>query len=135
MSASGKRRNFPVPFAVYPNPFYSTVPTSLVLTIAAVVGVAAAAVPSVTAAAAAYATTAQLTEKGMQQALKLGEFVRKTYVENLAFLPPTLGSGGSGGTYSSSFMSDSGESPRVLMDNIPNLRKSTFFGSLNRHHF
>ncbi|CAN0058173.1 unnamed protein product, partial [Laminaria digitata] len=52
----------------------------------------------------------QLTEKGMQQALKLGEFVRKTYVESIGFLPPTLGSGGSNGTYSSRFMSDSGKS-------------------------
>lgn len=56
----------------------------------------------------------QLTEKGMQQALKLGEYVRKTYVESVNFMPPSLGSGGTNGTYSAWFMSDNGESVRSI---------------------
>lgn len=44
----------------------------------------------------------------MKQALKLGAFLRETYVDDAAFLPPTLGSG-SEPSFSSKFMSDSGE--------------------------
>ena len=72
-----------------------------------------AAAATVTTIAARVTSFSKLTEKGMQQALKLGEFVRRTYVESMGFLPPTLGSGGSNGTYSARFMSDSGESAAV----------------------
>lgn len=44
----------------------------------------------------------------MGQALKLGTFLRETYVESTGFLPATLGSG-SEPSFSSKFMSDSGE--------------------------
>lgn len=44
----------------------------------------------------------------MKQALKLGSFLRETYVEGANFLPPTLGSG-SEPSFSSKFMSDSGK--------------------------
>lgn len=44
----------------------------------------------------------------MKQALQLGRFLRETYVESMGFLPPTLGSG-SEPSFSSTFMSDSGE--------------------------
>lgn len=45
----------------------------------------------------------------MQEAYKLGTFIRKTYVESMDFLPPTLG-GGHPGNFSSEFMSDPGGS-------------------------
>ncbi len=50
----------------------------------------------------------------MKQALQLGAFLRETYVERNSFLPPTLGSG-SEPSFSSKFMSDSGE--HAALDN------------------
>ncbi|CAM9341742.1 unnamed protein product [Ectocarpus fasciculatus] len=41
----------------------------------------------------------------MKQALKLGNFLRETYIESMDFLPPTLGNG-SAPTFSSRLMSD-----------------------------
>ncbi|CAM9706496.1 unnamed protein product [Ascophyllum nodosum] len=48
----------------------------------------------------------QLTESGMRQAYKLGVFIRKTYVESLSFLPPTL-EDGRHEHFSSQFVSES----------------------------
>lgn len=44
----------------------------------------------------------------MKQALKLGTYLREEYVESMDFLPPSLGNG-SERSFSSKFMSDSGE--------------------------